>query len=267
MRRAGPSGGMHRDEVQTAEADLTWPVTNTVAPVRERDLQVWCAVLQCNEAELNQLGHLLSAGEQERAARFGTATLRQRYIVSRVVLRSILSQCAGQPPESLRFDIDPQGKPHLTGGTGIEFNLSHSADLMLLSISRGAPVGVDVERVRTMRDAQAIAQRFFSAREARWLEGMTEVDRSRAFFRLWTRKEAMLKATGDGISAGLADVEMLDTNGQLAVTSERPIGRKWELVELAPAAGFVGSCALPFGPERVQCRTWRVSGSGRSAPQ
>ena len=117
-------------------------------------------------------------------------------------------------------------------------------------------MGVDVERCRPLNDCQAIARRFFTKREADWLEGFRGAALDRAFFRLWTRKEAILKSTGEGISGGLDSLELLAAGGSFRPVVIRSAGgaaeQGWGLTELVPAAGFAGALALPADAGRVE---------------
>lgn len=159
-------------------------------------------------------------------------------------------------PERVAFETDARGKPRLATESGVEFNLAHSADLMVLAVTRGVAVGVDVERVRPMNDAQGIARRFFTPREADWLQYQKGAELERAFFNAWTRKEAILKATGEGISSGLASIELLDADGQfLPLISHGLHGAMWALHALEPATGFVAALALPFHATKTELRT------------
>lgn len=204
----------------------------------------------------------MSARERERAARFATEELRHRYVVTQGVARQILSQCTGIAPEAITYALSENGKPRLANetATDLEFNLTHSADLMLMAVTRGGPVGVDVERIRPMDDGLSIAKRFFSDHEATWLKSLSAEERDPAFFRLWTRKEALLKATGDGITGGLAEVEVVapdNTFSPLVTFKSKASGATtWHLTELEPARGFIGALATSVKPRNLTCATW-----------
>ncbi len=233
----------------TPETDLRWPIAVSAAPPEPGTVHVWCSVLRCGPEVLSGLDRLLSPDETHRASRFRNTELRRRFVVSRGVLRRVLAGCLNTNPGELTFTSDANGKPHLAKERALQFNLAHTADLMLLAVTRGAPLGVDVERIRRLSDPRGIARRFFSAREADWLCQVNAAELDRAFFRLWTRKEAILKATGEGISSGLNSIELLDAHHHLQETVRRhpsnPEATSWVLTELEPASGFVASLALP----------------------
>lgn len=249
---------MNPSAIVTRASDLHWPVTAVVGPPVPGRVQLWCGLLHCEPTVLAEISRLLAPDEIQRASQFRTETLRQRFVTSRGVLRTILGKCLDVAPEQVRFETDAKGKPRLVESAGVEFNLAHSADLLLLAVTRGVTVGVDVERIRRLNNSQAIARRFFTKREADWLQDRTDGQLDRAFFDLWTRKEAVLKATGEGISGGLASLELLRPDGSFndTVVSEprgSPAG-DWAVYELEPALGFVGALALPgsAGPIALQ---------------
>ena len=144
----------------------------------------------------------MSSEEHERAHRFHFEADRKRGVLARGLLRLLLGRCLGQRPEQVHFKYNELDKPILAGGLhpAVQFNVSHSGDLVLIALSRGRAVGVDVEYMRMDLAMEEIAARFFSAAECSALATVTPALRSSAFFACWTRKEAYLKARGDGLS-------------------------------------------------------------------
>lgn len=146
----------------------------------------------------------LSADEIARGQRFAFEGLRRRHLASHVALRAILAQQTGQPAAALVFGAGPFGKPFLQSPAACIFNMSHSDDVAVIAVAPGAPagteIGVDVEVLRPMRDAIALAERNFTAAEQRALLAAPLDQRDLAFMRGWTRKEACLKAIGSGLS-------------------------------------------------------------------
>jgi 4'-phosphopantetheinyl transferase len=154
-------------------------------------------------------------------------------------------------PEELRFEYSANGKPGFAAGVengGIHFNLAHSEDLALIAVTRIGPVGVDVEYVRELKDMDQLVTRFFSARENEVFQKVAASEKPAAFFNLWTRKEALLKATGEGITRSLSLVEVSFLLGEparlVAVAGDTEKAKEWSLKQLAPAAGFVGAVAV-----------------------
>ena len=161
----------------------------------EGEIHVWFAPIEI----AGSVAGLLSQPEVERAGRFRVEAPRQRCIAARGLLRQLLGRYLDADPRRLAFVEGEHGKPALADG-GIEFNISHADDLVALAFGRTA-LGVDVEAVRPMRDAVQIARRFFSAEEAERVIEAENVDD--VFFTIWTAKEAVVKAIGRGIGAGL----------------------------------------------------------------
>jgi 4'-phosphopantetheinyl transferase len=158
----------------------------------------------------------------------------------------------------LDFDYGPQGKPCLSPALTqhhLEFNLSHSEDLALIAIARGAAVGVDLERIRPLPDAGELAARFFSERENELIQSLSEDLRPAAFLRIWTRKEACLKASGEGIGHSLKLANVITPSGDFARRISLPGGSKaaaeWVLQELNPASGFVAAVATTSDDVRL----------------
>jgi 4'-phosphopantetheinyl transferase len=167
--------------------------------------RVACLALDVPEARLTRLRLLLDAGERARAERFVFERHRRRFTAARGLLRETLAAELGGDPAALRFEYGPRGKPRLAAGSddGLRFNVSHSGELLLIALARGAELGVDVEAVRPDIDHAAIARRFFSACEQAALLALPDPLRARGFFAIWTRKEAYVKLLGGGLSIPL----------------------------------------------------------------
>jgi 4'-phosphopantetheinyl transferase len=150
----------------------------------------------------------LSESEWERARRFVFRRDRERFIAAHAALRRILSMQTGSQAASLDFDQGDFGKPSLAGHADLHFNLSHSQSEALIAVNDGSEVGVDIELLRSVPDAQELAATCFTPNEIRALLGMPSGARERAFLVGWTRKEACLKALGLGLSANLQALEV-----------------------------------------------------------
>ena len=159
------------------------------------------------DAELQDTG-CLSRPELERADRFVFPQHRARYIAAHAALREILSAQTGIAAADLAFTEGEFGKPALAGHTGLHFNLSHSHSIGLVGVSREGEIGVDVEQLHAVSDALALAQTCFTPREVESLLALPANARDRAFLSGWTRKEAVIKALGLGMSADLQSLEV-----------------------------------------------------------
>jgi len=214
--------------------------------VNPDEVQVWRIGLEA-EAE----PHTLSEEERERAARFRFERHRRRFIAAHAALRGILSRATGQPPEALRFVSGPYGKPALEQSR-VRFNLSHSGELALVAVALGRDVGVDVELVRPEIAGERIAERFFSPGEVAALRAQPEEGRVEAFFHCWTRKEAFIKAKGEGLSHPLDSFDVSLIPGEparlLATRPDPGEASRWSLIEVPVPPGYTAALAVegPF---------------------
>jgi len=213
------------------------------------EVHVWRIPLGPLGASARRLGRLLSPDERARADRFYAEGDRLRFAVGRGALRTILGRYLRLAPDRLAFRYGPRGKPALAGETGPSaprFNLAHSHDLALLAVAGGREVGVDVEAVRPIPDADRLVARFFSAREGAEYADLPDAEKIGAFFRGWTRKEAYVKATGDGLSMPLDrfDVPLAAGPILLRVPDRPEEAARWSLRDLDPGAGFAAAVAV-----------------------
>lgn len=186
--------------------------------------------LHVDEAPLRAL---LSSDEQERAARFVFRQDRRRYIVARARLRQLLGARLRIRPEKIEFQYGAAGKPALAAShDDLRFNLSHCEDVAVYAFADATEVGVDVEAVRTLDDADEIALRVFSPRERAAYLRLAEGERPWGFFRCWTRKEALVKALGSGLSQPLEDLDV------------SPAPQGWMLHSFVPGPGLVAALAV-----------------------
>ncbi|MFG0834679.1 4'-phosphopantetheinyl transferase family protein [Aeromonas bivalvium] len=166
------------------------------------------ALLQTLESELNPVQHLQWQGVVQPHR-------RREFLISRVVINRLLAQRLGQDPQKLQFCSGPHGKPMLAGqgSQRCHFNLSHSGDWLAIAIGEQGPIGVDLELGRRARSPLPLAQRFFAPAEYQYLAALPKAQQAGSFYRLWSRKEAVLKAHGGGIAAGLEKVEFVPQQG------------------------------------------------------
>ncbi len=213
----------------------------------EHTVHIWRVSLAGTATSVEQARAMLSQEERDRAARFRFPRDEERFIIAHGRLRSVLGRYLGAAAQEVRFRNGPKGKPSLADPVSdIRFNLAHSGELALFAVTRGNDVGVDIERVRPGISLEKIADRFFSAREAAELRSLPREERPAAFFRCWTRKEALLKALGEGLTFGLARFTA-------------PEGPQWLLRDLDPAPGYAGAVAVR-GPIH-ELRRWRYPDS------
>lgn len=174
------------------------------------EVHVWTAWLDRAD---ESAGDILDANERRRAQRFRFQRDRDRYVARRAFVRKVLGDYQGMDPGRLRFRVSVAGRPELDPPNAISFNVSHSAGLAVLAVARHAPVGVDVERARTLENTLDMAPLSLSAAESAWLLQLPEGRRSGAFLRLWTRKESVVKAMGLGLAASLDQIDVRASDG------------------------------------------------------
>ncbi|MDX1643918.1 MAG: 4'-phosphopantetheinyl transferase superfamily protein [Thermoanaerobaculia bacterium] len=219
------------------------------------EVHVWAIDLDPPQQQAAALRPLLSTDERERADSFRFDRHRRRFIVTRAATRRLLGAYGERAPASVEITYGANGKPSVLDEPELEFNLSHSEDKALVAVSRSGPVGVDIERLRPLDDADDIARRFFSRREVKTYLAQPEALRPRAFFNGWTRKEAVVKALGEGLFLSLQRFDVsLESDAPariLAIDGRAAEARAWELCALEPEAEFVGALATPWRPDRV----------------
>lgn len=199
---------------------------------------------------------LLTADESARAARFVFAEHRRRFIASRAGLRRILAAYTGRSAAALTFTVGPYGKPGLPF-PGVDFNLSHSHELALVGVRRAGPVGVDIEWPRLMDDPLTLAQTVFAPAERTALAALPPDERLAAFFRVWTRKEAFIKAIGTGFSERLERFEVslgLEAHVLHVEPDVAQPASSWTLRSLELASGYVAAVAVPAPGVAVELR-------------
>ena len=216
------------------------------------EVHVWEAPLTLGDVELKRLEENLPQDERAYADEFRFPAARRQYVISRGRLRELLSRYLGQAARDIRLATEGEGKPVIEGGRPLEFNLSHSGDLVLYAVAAGIPVGVDVEKLRPMPRALELAQRFLSREEHDELAAATPEQRSPQFFSMWVRREAYAKARGTSVWRVLErhyHQATGDVARQMSLGDEMTSGYT---VRLLPGLdGYVGAVAAPGSDWRV----------------
>jgi 4'-phosphopantetheinyl transferase len=241
-------------------ARATVPSRTDFEPLTRGAIGVW--LVEWPSVRLEACEALLSADERARAARFAFGRDRHCFAATRGVLRTLVGWQLEADASRLEFAYDGYGKPSLAGVWRglLDFNVSHSGTAAVVALSRAGAVGVDVEQVRRIEDRDAIAARTFAPGEAAAIADLEEPARDRAFFTCWTRKEAFVKATGEGLSYPLDRFEVsVDPRGErrlLDVGGDAMETRRWTLLDLPVADGYVGALAVRAMPLAVGVRRW-----------
>jgi len=210
---------------------------------------------------LEALWGVLDGKERERAERFRQSDDRRRFIAAHGGLRVLTAAALGLAPDEMGFTLGEKGKPACRQGK-LEFSLSHSGGVVLIALSESLPVGVDVEEVRFFADHRAIALQYFHHGEAATLGPLEEPEATAAFFRCWTRKEAVIKALGLGLTMPLEDFQVSCRPGEaprLLSLADYPGHPPWTLFDLVPAEGHCGALAIPARDFSLTRRTLDLS--------
>jgi len=211
-------------------------------------IQVVVVRLDDESAAVGELAQCLSDMERLRASRFVVERDRRRFIIGHARLRHLLASRLGVRPDAVELTYGPRGKPGLArrcAGTSLRFNVSHSEDVALCAFSHGREIGVDVEAVHELRDADEIAARFFSRREHEAYLALDGGERALGFFNCWTRKEAFVKALGEGLHYPLDRFDVSLAPGEpariLRVDGTPGDECGWNLWGFSPVPGFVAA--------------------------
>lgn len=241
----------------------SWLVPPKELMLSSNEVHVWRANLEVQPLQAQNFEYTLSYDERLRARQYRFPHLRQRYVASRGILRAILSNYLSEAPETIHFRYTYYGKPFLEpkiGKASLHFNVTHTEDIALYVIAQARRVGIDIERYRSIPDAEAIAERFFSPREKRALYNLSIQQRQLAFLRCWTRKEAYIKAVGIGLSLPLDQFSVTlnpDEPAQLLRTDyDLAIIEHWELHELEPGQGYLAALAVEGHDLQLMCWQW-----------
>lgn len=242
----------HQDPPILGRADVhVWKIF--IPDIPREPVRPAYTVINDAPPRLERAGFSLSPDEHERAARYRFDADRRRFGWTRGILRALLASYVGCPPDRIHFGVADRGKLHLSplhhpAHGGLRFNVSHSHEWALIALTRDREVGVDVEHHRSLHhDLFDIATRFFAPAEVDALRALAPAEQEPAFFRIWSRKEAYIKATGEGVSAGLNNFEV--SIGIEPVVSLRVIGRpaeaaRWMMQSLDVGPDYAAALAV-----------------------
>jgi 4'-phosphopantetheinyl transferase len=215
------------------------------------------AIDEIDEDGFRAMRGMLDDAERSRADRFHRDADRHRSIAARAGLRRVLAEALGRHPAEITLVAGAAGKPALADGA-IEFNVSHSGRFVLIALSETAPLGIDVEEIRAMPDRDAIARRYFHRGEVADLRSLDEPAATLAFFRCWTRKEAVSKALGLGLGLALDSYRVACLPGEAAALREmagEAAPERWSIGDLALGSDHAAAVASPVTALQVTlCR-------------
>ncbi len=243
----------------------SWSPPPAPCSLAAEEVHVWRAALDLPDWRIAELARILSADESSRARRFYFERDRRHYTAAHGLLRAILSRYLNAAPQQLRFGYNAYGKPSLPENE-IHFNMSHSGELALYAFARRRELGVDVEQVRTDFEYDEEAQNFFALHEQAALHALPAELKPAAFFNCWTRKEAFIKAIGQGISFPLDQFEVSLAPGEaarlLSIRGDPIAAALWGLADLDVGPGYAAALVVEGAAYRLCCFQWHEESEG-----
>ncbi|MGB8540676.1 MAG: 4'-phosphopantetheinyl transferase superfamily protein [Candidatus Acidiferrales bacterium] len=240
----------------SGEVQWTSPVETPQLP--DSEVHIWRASLEMDSATLIRIRRTLAEDEKARSERFIFDRDRNHFIAGRGILRELVGRYLQRPPQTIDFVYGPRGKPALANGGSrhpICFNISHSHGLAVIGIAREREIGIDVELIRPEFTVEEIAKRYFSVKEVDELNTLPSELRPEGFFHCWTRKEAYIKAKGDGLHIPLDSFDVSLSPG-LPAELNSPDRLRWSLRSFAPSPGYVGAIVGEGNNWRSRYLSW-----------
>lgn len=224
-------------------------------------VDVWKCRLDISDGQVTTLFKLLSDEEHVRAERLKIPGKRNQFVITRGRLRQIIAGLLDLDPRDFKFEYTSHGKPFLARdwqGHELVFNVSHSYKMAIIGVTLDRQLGVDIEKIQEGKDHMSLANRFFSKREQAELSATPDENRTRAFYSCWTRKEAFVKAVGDGITYGLDsfDVSVHPDEIQASLNIHHNSGRNtaWSVFNIQMDDNYMASLAVSGAT--VSIRYW-----------
>lgn len=243
-------------------SNCTWPWGPVSPELAKNSLHVWCVSLEVGETRLHSLKDLLSEDERSRAESYHFERHRRRYIACRGQLRKILAGYIQCSTTSIEFQYGDRGKPDLAAGqtaSKTKFNVSKSEELALIAVTNAGHIGIDIEHLRPVSDAAKLAQRYFAAPEVETLLSAPTSLHERIFLEIWTRKEAFIKATGQGLSYPLNQFAVSAAHTDPVVTvkflPDSAKSEDWHLTNISPQKDVLAAVAVCGTSPQITC--WR----------
>ena len=242
---------------------LCWPVQPKDLVLNEHMVHVWSFSLQQPPSDRLHHEQTLPPDEQERAARLTNQQVRDRFVIARIRLRELLSLFLRRPPQKIYFTYGPQGKPSIISEVGepqLTFNLAHSGGIGLIAIGLNREVGVDHERRKRFPDAMGIAERFFSQAEVSYIRSLPSNQREEEFLKIWTCKEAYVKAVGSGLSCPLDSFAVTfstESERGVVVSGGESLTTLEYSIQLLPASRLFFGAVVSTGQDwKLNCWHW-----------
>ncbi len=247
-----------------------WKIPQQETVLSPGHVHVWRGTLDSSPARLHLYRDTLSQDERERARRLKIPRHRERFTAARGILRHILGRYLRTPPGDIRFGLGPHGKPFLQypASPALHFNVAHSQHVAVYAVSGDCEVGIDLEGGRNHADYRMLAERICSPEEFTMFQALPQAEQRAAFLTCWTRKEALVKATGKGLVFPLKHLTVSFTPDDppriLHVREPSADVAHWALVDLPLETGFRGALAMADRPCLVQGWDYDLSAENRA---
>lgn len=241
--------------------------------LQQDQVYVWIVELKQPDHIVQQLASFLTVDEMQRANRYHFKRDSRHFIVARGIVRLVLSHYLDCPPAEVQFALGAYGKPSVTmqpNGLDLRFNVSHSHELALIAVTLGREVGVDIEQIRPLDDADLIAEHFFSLSERAVLRSLPAAAKQQGFYACWSRKEAYIKATGLGLTQVLSEFDVTLAPHEpirLVRVQDKPAeAQHWSYLSLSPPAGYAAALIVAGPPCEVLSWHWHSDSDVTSQP-
>ncbi|MEW6067029.1 MAG: 4'-phosphopantetheinyl transferase superfamily protein [Nitrospirota bacterium] len=242
---------------------IFWKTQLSGLPLSKKDIHIWRVALDSPVISVQKLKQTLSIDERIRAERFHFEKDRTYFIIRRGILRTLLGFYLGIDSRKLQFCYGKYGKPALADISGkgtICFNISHSGGVALYAFTRDCEIGVDIERIRDIPEMDQVVEHFFSEREKSVFRSLPKNRQKEAFFNCWTRKEAFIKAIGDGLYLPLDKFDVSATSDEpaklLKIEGDSKGASQWFIQDLKPANRFASAIAVEGRNWQLHCWQW-----------
>lgn len=239
---------------------MKWKPPPNNLTLKSIETHIWRANLDKNNSNFAFLKTHLTKDEVEYAKRFKFKKHSNRFIIARGILRSLLGRYLEVTPRKIKIEYSDYGKPHFQNEKAINFNISHSKQMAVFAFSKYCNIGIDIEFINKKIEFDEIAKRFFSKNEVKTLNSLSDKDKVIGFYNCWTRKEAFIKAVGEGLSFPLDKFEVsLEPEKPakiIKINCPQQDVSKWSIYAIKPEHNFVGSCVLEGSIERIKYWNW-----------
>jgi 4'-phosphopantetheinyl transferase len=234
--------------------NIKWECLSKITHINlsPKNSEIVCLKINLNHftaSDIDLLTKFLGADELDRLRRLRNTSDQRLFIASHGALNSLVTKLTGSPKA---LGYHPHGKPFLIN-SDLEFNISHSGEIAIIALSNKTPVGIDVEKLLPLEDRDALLRQFFHAKEEQEIISLSEQESQLAFYNCWTRKEAILKATGEGLSTDsksfYAGSYFSHEDSQLQLPPNYPV--TWNLWDFVPEPGYMASIAMPANESRL----------------